>query len=82
MEELAGVTGGKVFVPNKTPGGLTRAFEGIAEELRRQYNVGYYPAKEGKPGDRKKIKVRVYRPKLIVRARDSYIVGDSKDAEN
>ena len=82
LEELAAVTGGRVFVPNKTPGGLTRAFEGIAEELRRQYNIGYSPAKEGKLGERRKIKVRVYRPKLIVRARDSYIVGDSKEADN
>jgi hypothetical protein len=38
---------------------LTAAFEGIAEELRRQYNVGYYPTEEGQTGQRKKIKVRV-----------------------
>ncbi|NNE97458.1 MAG: VWA domain-containing protein [Pyrinomonadaceae bacterium] len=82
LEELAAVTGGRVFTPNKTPGGLTKAFEGIAEELRRQYNIGYYPSKEGVPGERRKIKVRVYRPKLIIRARDSYIVGDNKVADN
>lgn len=75
LEDLAGATGGRVFRPEATPGGLTRAFEGIAEELRRQYNIGYYPQKEGKAGERRQIKVRVNRPNLVVRARDSYIVG-------
>lgn len=77
LEDLSVSTGGRVFRPEATPGGLTRAFEAIAEELRRQYNLGYYPETEGVPGDRKRIKVRVYRPDLIVQARDSYIVGES-----
>ncbi|MBV9217461.1 MAG: VWA domain-containing protein [Acidobacteria bacterium] len=77
LEELADVTGGRVFQPEATPGGLTAAFTGIAEELRRQYNIGYVPNDSGKPGQRKSIKVRVDRPNLIVRARDSYIVGAS-----
>ncbi|HEX8250346.1 MAG TPA: VWA domain-containing protein [Pyrinomonadaceae bacterium] len=75
LEDLADATGGRVFRPEATPGGLTRAFEGIAEELRRQYNIGYYPQKEGPAGQRRQIKVRVNRPNLVVRARDSYIVG-------
>jgi Ca-activated chloride channel homolog len=75
LEELAAATGGRVFRPESTPGGLTRAFEGIAEELRRQYNIGYVPREEGKKGQRKSIKVRVERPNLIIRARDSYVVG-------
>jgi VWFA-related protein len=75
LEDLAEATGGRVFRPEATPGGLTRAFEGIAEELRRQYNIGYYPQKEGKIGERRQIKVRVNRPNLVVRSRDSYIVG-------
>ncbi|MEQ1606878.1 MAG: VWA domain-containing protein [Pyrinomonadaceae bacterium] len=75
LEELADATGGRVFRPESTPGGLTRAFEGIAEELRRQYNIGFIPSEEGKPGQRKSIRVRVNRPNLILRARDSYVVG-------
>ncbi|HVF47229.1 MAG TPA: VWA domain-containing protein [Pyrinomonadaceae bacterium] len=77
LEELADATGGRVFRPESTPGGLTRAFEGIAEELRRQYNVGYVPTSEGKRGQVKQIRVRVERPGLIVRARDSYVVGSA-----
>jgi Ca-activated chloride channel homolog len=75
LEGLAGATGGRVFRPESTPGGLTAAFEGIAEELRRQYNIGYYPQAVGENGQRKQIKVRVNRPNVAVRARDSYIVG-------
>ncbi|HMJ09257.1 MAG TPA: VWA domain-containing protein, partial [Pyrinomonadaceae bacterium] len=80
LEDLASYTGGRVFRPEATPGGLTAAFEGIAEELRRQYNIGYIPADDGKPGQRKVIKVRVTRPNLIIRARDSYIVGANAPA--
>ncbi len=75
LNDLAAYTGGRVFRPEATPGGLENAFEGIAEELRRQYNIGYVPQDEGKPGQRKEIKVRVDRPNVIVRSRDSYIVG-------
>ena len=80
LEELADYTGGRIFRPESTPGGLTRAFEGIAEELRRQYQIGYIPADEGKPGQRKQIKVRVDRPNLVIRSRDSYIVGATSPA--
>lgn len=75
LEDLAAYTGGRVFRPESTPGGLKAAFEGIAEELRRQYNIGYIPKKDGTPGQRKAIKVRVGRPNLVIRSRDSYIVG-------
>jgi Ca-activated chloride channel homolog len=78
LEELAEYTGGRVFRPESTPGGLTAAFEGIAEELRRQYQIGYIPTDVGSPGQRKRIKVRVDRPNLVLRARDSYIVGAQK----
>lgn len=75
LDELAESTGGRVFRPEATAGGLTAAFEGIAEELRRQYSIGYYPSEEGRAGQRKNIKVRVNRPNLVIRSRDSYIVG-------
>lgn len=82
LDDLADSTGGRVFRPEATAGGLTAAFEGIAEELRRQYNIGYYPIEEGKAGQRKNIKVRVNRPNLVIRARDSYIVGSENTKSN
>ncbi|MDQ2746097.1 MAG: VWA domain-containing protein [Acidobacteriota bacterium] len=75
LEDLADATGGRVFRPEATPGGLTTAFEGIAEELRRQYNIGFYPSDEVSIGQKRQIKVRVNRPQIIVRARESYTVG-------
>lgn len=80
IEDLAASTGGRVFRPESTPGGLTAAFEGIAEELRRQYNIGYYPEEPGKKGEQKKVRVRVNRANLVIRARDSYIVGSETKA--
>lgn len=75
LTQLAAATGGKIFRAESTPGGLINAFESIAEELRRQYSIGYYPSESGESGERRQIRVRVDRPKLIIRARDSYIVG-------
>lgn len=74
LNALADATGGRIVRPATTPDGLTKAFESIAEELRRQYSIGYYPSEAGAGGERRQIKVRVNRPKLVVRARDSYIV--------
>jgi hypothetical protein len=53
------------------------AFSGIAEELRRQYSLGYYPDKVGQIGERRQIKIRVMRPGVVVRAKSSYIVGQT-----
>jgi len=72
LEELARNSGGRKFEANND---LSAAFSGIAEELRRQYSLGYYPETAGQKGERKKIRVRVKRPNLVVRAKDSYIVG-------
>src|SRR5690606_807667 len=80
LVELAAYTGGRVFKPDAVPGGLAAAFRGIAIELRQQYNIGYIPSDHGRPGEQKRIKVRVDRPNLAVRARDSYIVGASSNS--
>ncbi|MFL6254157.1 MAG: hypothetical protein ACJ74T_03990, partial [Pyrinomonadaceae bacterium] len=60
------------------------AFTNIAEELRRQYSLGYYPSRQSQAEERRQIRVRVRRPNLVVRARDSYVYrpdgGTSPDA--
>lgn len=78
LESLASYTGGRMFDATRTYRGLERSFENIAEELGRQYNLAYYPLDEGEIGDRKRIRVRVLRQKLVVRARDSYVVGSNQ----
>jgi VWFA-related protein len=59
---------------------LEDAFTNIAEELRRQYSLGYYPARQSQASERRQIRVRVKRPNLVVRARDSYIYKPSANA--
>ena len=58
--------------------GLSQAFAWVAEELRRQYSLGYYPSPQGREGLRRQIKVRVNQPNLVVAARDSYIYSQKK----
>ena len=77
LQALADITGGQMYRAEATTGGLIAAFEGIAQELRSQYTIGYYPADAGAPGQRKRIKVRVNRPSVAVRTRDSYVVGEN-----
>ena len=52
---------------------LDFAFRSVAEELRRQYSLGYYPKNKPVAGERRGIRVRVTRPELVVRTRDSYV---------
>jgi Ca-activated chloride channel family protein len=52
---------------------IEEAFTNIAEELRRQYSLGYYPSRQSQAEERRQIRVRVRRPNLVVRARDSYV---------
>ncbi|MBV9242844.1 MAG: VWA domain-containing protein [Acidobacteria bacterium] len=77
LSELARLTGGKVYQSDATDGGMSAAFEGIAEELGNQYTIGYYSSEGGKTGERKQVRVRVNRPNCAVRARDNYIVGET-----
>ncbi|MCX7640472.1 MAG: VWA domain-containing protein, partial [Pyrinomonadaceae bacterium] len=72
LHDLASLSGGRKFrtSSNKV---LSSAFFQIIEELRRVYILGYYPESARKRGSRYYIKVRVYRPNLVVRARKSYI---------
>jgi len=76
LESLAQNSGGRKFEADSLVN-LDAAFSGIAEELRRQYSLGYYPEKAGQPGERRRISIRVNRPGLVVRAKNSYVVGQN-----
>lgn len=73
LHELAELTAGRYYDANRDLRNLQDAFSHIAEELRRQYSLGYYPKQTGQAGQRRRIKVRVGRPDLAVRTRDSYV---------
>ena len=73
LQGMAEKTGGRLFRANDATQ-LAQAFTSIAEELRRQYSLGYYP-QTGAAGtdERRLIKVTVKRPNVAVRARNSYM---------
>ncbi len=74
LRDLTEFAGGKMYEANDIEN-LDFAFRSIAEELRKQYSIGYYPQLEGKVGERKRINVRVRRPRLTVRSKSSYRVS-------
>lgn len=80
LNDLAQKTGARLYEAND-PAQLGESFAKIAEELRRQYSIGYYPQETGPQGEeRRQIKVRVRQPNLAVRARDSYVRSGSPKA--
>ena len=72
LHQLATKTGGRLYEANDRAR-LSEAFSKIAEELRHQYSLGYYPQSTLQSGERREIKVRVDRSDVAVRARDSYV---------
>ena len=74
LRDLSEKTGARLYHADSLQN-LERSFAYVAEELRRQYSLGYYPRAAAQAGQRRQIKVRVNRPELAVRARDSYVVG-------
>jgi VWFA-related protein len=80
LEELALKSGGKLHRAD-TLISLPDAFKQIAEELRNQYSLGYYPTNSKHDGRYRKIQVRVSRKGVLIRARPGYRVpAESKRA--
>jgi Ca-activated chloride channel family protein len=73
LQDLADKTGGRYFMGGdmKT---IRQSFVEVAEELRRQYVLGYEPNEPQRTGLRK-LKVKVNRKQVAVRARRSYTYG-------
>ena len=76
LRELAEKTGARNYPADSTQN-LESAFASIADELRRQYTIGYYPKNTAQAGERRQIRVRVNQPNLAVRTRDSYIFNSA-----
>jgi VWFA-related protein len=82
LHGMADRTGGRLYQANDRSQ-LDQAFSGIAEELRRQYSLGYYePQGPAQADDRRTITVRVNRPNVAVRARNSYLRRNSAQPPN
>src|SRR5437588_999629 len=79
LHGLADETGGRLYNADDIRV-LEEAFTNIADELRQQYQLGYYPSRQSQTQEQRQIKVRVKRPNLVVRARDSYVYRPTGDA--
>lgn len=77
LQALSNKTGGR-FYNGDSLFGIDQAFTWVAEELGRQYSIGYYPSTTGKDGERRQIKVKTTEGDLLVKARDSYIYSEKK----
>ena len=75
LRMLAAETGGFAVVNTND---FTDAFDRIVTENSSYYVLGYYPTNERRAGRVRKIDVRVRRPGLQVRARNSYIEAQGR----
>jgi VWFA-related protein len=81
LHALADKSGGRLYEANDTTQ-LADAFTRIAEELRRQYSLGYYPKTDTPDSNsRRQIHVKVRQPNLAVRARDSYMKSSAANPD-
>ncbi|HEX8144746.1 MAG TPA: VWA domain-containing protein [Pyrinomonadaceae bacterium] len=72
LTSLAEKTGGRFYQATDIEM-LRQSFKAVAEELRHQYSIGYYPKKSARRGEERVIRVKVNRPNVGVRTRKSYV---------
>ena len=73
LQALASETAGRFYQADDTDT-IKRSFAAIAEELRRQYDIGYYPKTTSTRPLARRIKVEVDRPQAEVVLRKTVIV--------
>ncbi|HKX29630.1 MAG TPA: VWA domain-containing protein, partial [Blastocatellia bacterium] len=71
LKDLTDKTGGRLYQADTTAD-LEDAFSKIANDLRFQYAVSYYPSNGTRDGSYRRIKITVNKPDVIVRAREGY----------
>jgi VWFA-related protein len=81
LQELADRSGGRLYQADSLYN-LSQAFSNIAEELRHQYSLSYYPNNSKKDGAYRRVKVRLEKSGLIVRAREGYRAATTAPAPN
>jgi Ca-activated chloride channel family protein len=79
LAKIALETGGGYFELTGS-GNLSSTFARVADELHRQYALGFEPAKLD--GKSHKLEVRLKRPELTARARKSYVASIDREATN
>jgi hypothetical protein len=77
LNEIALKSGGKLHRAD-TLKDLPAAFANIANELRNQYSLGYYPSNSALDGKYRKILVKTNRQNVVLRARPGYRAPSKK----
>jgi Ca-activated chloride channel family protein len=72
LKKLAEQTGGRMYTVGKMS--LRAIYEQIAEDLRKQYELGYTPPPDLKPGSFHKLELRTKDKKQTVQARTGFTV--------
>ncbi|NDD64852.1 MAG: hypothetical protein EBZ36_12905, partial [Acidobacteria bacterium] len=73
LTQLAERSGGRLVradLLTDVPG----AFARIADELRHQYSIGYYPTNQSRDGRFRKVQVQLARKDAVIRTRPGYRV--------
>ncbi|HYE75304.1 MAG TPA: VWA domain-containing protein [Blastocatellia bacterium] len=80
LRALADASGGRMFYAESITN-LSQAFSSIAEELRHQYTLSYYPTNPANNGEWKQVRVRSNQPGVIMRSKEGYRVGKAPDTK-
>ena len=80
LQNLADRSGGRLYYAD-TLSNVSRAFSQIAEELRNQYALSYYPTNSKKDGTYRQVKVRTNQAGLVVRGRAGYRAASETQAQ-
>jgi Ca-activated chloride channel family protein len=71
LKNLCGRSGGRLFQPASVEN-LAQAFHQVAEDLRNQYTLCYYPTNQKRDGSYRRIRVMANNPGGTIRTRPGY----------
>jgi len=74
LKQLSEVSAGRYYTSEDTD--LKKTFALIAEELRNQYRLGFYPEELARDGSLHQLRVKLDKPEFAVRARTQYRAAD------
>lgn len=78
LDQLSSRTGGRIYEAS-TMSNLGEAYSKIASELREFYSIAYYPKEDRIGSKTNSVKVKVLRPGLVVRSRETFIRRKPRD---
>ncbi|MBI1760063.1 MAG: VWA domain-containing protein [Acidobacteria bacterium] len=81
LRQLADRSGGRLYRA-ETLGNVHSAFTSIAEELRYQYALSYYPSNTAQDGTYRRVRVQAKLPNVVIRAREGYRAKGTPDGKD